>query len=91
MFFCHNFIRTIIFLFQRKVKHCARYLSVLYRNQVIFYEKCGPLDCVADPDPSDPYVFEPPGSGSVRQRYGSGSFYHQVKIGSKNTLDSYFL
>jgi hypothetical protein len=33
---------------------------------------------VADPDPSDPYVFGPPGSGSIRQRYGSGSgsFYH---------------
>ncbi len=39
---------------------------------------------VADPDPSDPYVFGPPGSGSEsisqRYRYGSGSFYHQAKI-----------
>ena len=26
--------------------------------------------CVADPDPSDPYIFGPP---------GSGSFYHTVK------------
>ncbi len=35
---------------------------------------------VAGPDP-DPYVFGPPGSGSVGQRYGSGygSFYHQAK------------
>ncbi len=36
-----------------------------------------------DPDPSDPYVFGPPGSGSVSQRYkagsGSGPFYHQAK------------
>ena len=37
-----------------------------------------------DPDPSDPYVFGPPGSesGFVSQRYGSGSgsfFYHQAK------------
>jgi hypothetical protein len=33
---------------------------------------------VADPDP---YVFGPPGSGSVSQRYGpgSGSFYHRRK------------
>jgi hypothetical protein len=33
---------------------------------------------VADPDP---YVFGPPGSGSVSQMYGSGSgsFYHQSK------------
>jgi hypothetical protein len=28
---------------------------------------------VAHPDPSDPHVFGPPGSGSVSQRYGSGS------------------
>jgi hypothetical protein len=25
-------------------------------------------------------VFEPPGSGSVSQRYESGSFYHQANI-----------
>jgi hypothetical protein len=34
---------------------------------------------VAVPDPNpDPYVFGPPGSGSgsISQRYGSGSFYH---------------
>ncbi len=40
---------------------------------------------VGDPDPSDPYVFGPPGSGSFRQRYGSGSFYHPAKI-VRNTL-----
>jgi hypothetical protein len=28
----------------------------------------------------DPEVFRPPGSGSVSQRYGSGSFHHQAKI-----------
>jgi hypothetical protein len=37
---------------------------------------------VADPDPnpSDPYDFGPPGSGSVTQRYRSrsGSFYHEA-------------
>jgi hypothetical protein len=34
---------------------------------------------VADPDPR---VFGPPGSGSISQRYGSGSgsFYHYAKI-----------
>ncbi len=26
-----------------------------------------------DPDPPDPHVFGPPGSGSTSQRYGSGS------------------
>ncbi len=32
----------------------------------------------ADPDPPDSRVFGPPGSGSIIQRYGSGSgsFYH---------------
>jgi hypothetical protein len=36
----------------------------------------------------DPYVFGPPGSrsGSIRQRYGSGSFYYQAKIVRKKTL-----
>jgi hypothetical protein len=33
-----------------------------------------------DPDPSDPYVFGPPGSesGSISQWYESGSFYPLV-------------
>ncbi len=49
-----------------------------------------PVGSVADPDLSDPYVFGPPGSrsGSISQRYGSGSFYHQAKIAKQN-LDSY--
>jgi hypothetical protein len=35
-----------------------------------------------------PYVFEPPGSasGSISQRYGSGSFYHQAKIVRKTFI-----
>jgi hypothetical protein len=47
-----------------------------------------------DPDPPDPHVVGPPGSGSINQRYGSGSgigfrsFYHQVKIVRK-TLTSF--
>jgi hypothetical protein len=36
---------------------------------------------VPDPDPTDPHVFGPP--GSICQRYGSGSFYHQAKIVKK--------
>jgi hypothetical protein len=35
---------------------------------------------------SDQYVFGPPGSGSVGQRYGSGSFYHQAKITRKTLI-----
>jgi hypothetical protein len=44
----------------------------------------GFLTSVADPNPApdtqDPYVFGPPGSGSISTRYGSGSFYNQAKI-----------
>ncbi len=39
----------------------------------------------ADPDP-DPHVYEPPGSGSTSQRYGSGSFYHHAKIVKKTLI-----
>ncbi len=38
---------------------------------------------VADPDPSDPYVFEPPGS-----RFGS--IYHQAKIVRKTWFVTFF-
>ncbi len=45
---------------------------------------------VVDPDPSDTYVFGPPGSesGSVSQRYrsGSDSFYHEAKKVSKTLI-----
>jgi hypothetical protein len=42
--------------------------------------------CVADPQ--DPYVFGPPGSGSISTRYGSGSgsFYSQAKIVRKTLI-----
>jgi hypothetical protein len=51
---------------------------------------------VADPDPnpyqvqSDPYVFWPPGSGSgsISQRYGSGSFYYQAKVVRKTLIST---
>ncbi len=45
---------------------------------------------VAEPDPSEPYVFGPPGfgSGSISQKYGSGSgsFCHQAKIVRKTLI-----
>ncbi len=48
------------------------------------------LTGVADPDPSDTYVFRPhgPGSGSISQKYwsGSGSYYHQAKIVRKTLI-----
>ncbi len=41
---------------------------------------------------ADPYVFGPPGSGSIIQRYGSGSgsgsFYHQAKIVRKPLIST---
>ncbi len=41
-----------------------------------------------NPDPTDPYVFWPPGSGSgsTSQRYGPGSFYHDAKIVRKTLI-----
>jgi hypothetical protein len=44
---------------------------------------------VPDPDPPDPHVFGPPGSGSISQRYGSGSFHHQAKIVRKILIPAY--
>jgi hypothetical protein len=36
----------------------------------------------------DPHVFGPPGTGTISQRYesGSGSFYHQAKIVRKTLI-----
>jgi hypothetical protein len=49
---------------------------------------CAFTSSVADPDPLDPYVFIPPGSGSISQRFGSGSgsFYHQANIVRRNLI-----
>jgi hypothetical protein len=44
-----------------------------------------------DPDPPDPHVFGPPGSGSTSQRYGSGSFYHHAKIVRKTLISTILL
>ncbi len=56
-----------------------RTLKNKYLTKSIFF--CS----VADPDPSDPYGFGPPGSisGFISTRYGSGSVYHQAKISRK--------
>jgi hypothetical protein len=44
------------------------------------------ITSVADPDPPNPHVFGPPGSGSTSQRYGTGSFYHHAKIVRKTFI-----
>jgi hypothetical protein len=62
---------------------------VAKRTLKIFLQGLSPgfrvLASVMDPDP---YVFGPHGSGSISQRYGtgSGSFYHQEKIGGKTLI-----
>jgi hypothetical protein len=45
------------------------------------------LEKTSVPD-QDPHVFGPPGSGSISQRYGSGSgsFYHQANIVRKTLI-----
>ena len=45
---------------------------------------------VLDPDPPDPHVFGPPGSGSTSQRYGSGSG-SSCKNRKKNLDSLYFV
>jgi hypothetical protein len=57
----------------------------------LLLDQQGPLASVADPKPDpdlpDSHVFGPgSGSGSFRQRYGSGSFYHQAKIVRKTLI-----
>jgi hypothetical protein len=69
---------------------CRRCLSVDVDPAVV-------LTSVADPDPPDPHVFGPIGSGTTSQRNGSGScsgsgsgsFHHHAKIVRK-ILDSYY-
>jgi hypothetical protein len=43
-----------------------------------------------NPDPPDPHVFGPHGSGSISQRYGSGSgsFYHEANIVRKTLIST---
>jgi hypothetical protein len=45
-----------------------------------------------DPDPPDPHVFGPPGSGSISHRYGSGSGSGSLSSckNSKKNIDSYY-
>jgi len=55
--------------------------SVNVQNKIQQNSEKGDILKGSIPDPPDPHVFGPPGSGSgfTSQRYGSGSFYHQAK------------
>ncbi len=60
-----------------------RHRKVCEGTKIIYFKFGGSVaDPHSDPDPPDPHVFGPPGSGSISQRYGSGSgsgsFYHQA-------------
>ncbi len=67
-----------------------RICNIRMRSRVCGFAICGQtrFACLPfsvpdpNPDPPDPHVFGPPGSGSTSQRYGSGSgsFYHHAKI-----------
>ncbi len=41
---------------------------------------------VADPDPQDPYVFGPHGSGSLCLRYGSANLVRKAKLVRKTLI-----
>jgi hypothetical protein len=71
--------------------------SLLYAEDILDFTDNNPVvDPDLNPDPPDPHVFGPPGSGSISQRYGSGSgyrsgsFYHFSWKNSKKNLDSYY-
>jgi hypothetical protein len=50
---------------------CFIYIKLIIMRK--FVKKNTEKSSVADPDPPDPRVFGPSGSGSISQRYGSGS------------------
>jgi hypothetical protein len=75
--------KTSIIFFHGKEKHRQPFLFLQYvynfhpwQDLVVIKKLL--QGSVADPDPSDPYVFGPLGFGSISTRNVSG-FYHQAK------------
>ncbi len=81
--------------------YCVFYYVISYGRTYVFREWCyfiifllywslSGVSClvISVPDPPDPHVFWPPGSGSISQRYGSGSFHHHAKIVRKTLITS---
>ncbi len=60
------------------------YFSIEYDDAFAFFKLFN--TSVSDPNLSDPYIFVPPGSGSISHRNGSGSFYRQAKIVRKTLI-----
>ncbi len=76
------------YIFGNSISMTSQMFDVLLtcsKNYLQFYSVANPDQ---NPDPPDPHAFGPPGSGSesIRQRYGSGSFYHQAKIVRKTLI-----
>ncbi len=57
------------------LRHCFWIAETLVKKTMVT-----DTGSVGDPDPQDPHVFGPPGSGSNSQRYGSGSFPFFIKV-----------
>jgi hypothetical protein len=76
-----SFDRSRFKLFSRKLSNKFVLAPSLYNFTIscLGQGRCGAGTSVADPNPWGPYVFGPLGSGSIGQRYGSGSFYRQAK------------
>jgi hypothetical protein len=84
--------------FSNDTEHCTIFYNLGQETDQNNASVPEPLVRGTDPDPpsikqnskktsvADPDVFGPPGSGSISQRYGSGSFYHQAKIVRKTLI-----
>jgi hypothetical protein len=92
-----NLVRTILACTGHAKSYRPYYIragSLLFSIIQCILFSVGDPDSNTDPEPSDPYVFGPPGSGSgaISQRYESGSgsvsgsFYHQAKIVGKTLV-----
>ncbi len=79
------FMRTLCFRSADGVLPTTQ-VPISFRKKTFPLGQCCGTDPNSDPDLSkhDPYVFEP--SGSVSQRSGSRSFYHEAKIVSKTLI-----
>jgi hypothetical protein len=84
--------RTISYLFDKKIITLANFTLTL-KEFSSFFETLENISynsgsfATHHPNP-DPHVSGPPGSGSISQRYGSGSgsLYHQAKILRKTLI-----
>jgi hypothetical protein len=62
-------------------------MSLYHTYRLLYFSVADPDP---NPDPANPHVFGLPGSGSISQRYGSGSrsFYHEAKIVRKTLIST---